>query len=59
MNEVELSVGLLLKRAAEKEMKFSHFVIKSDLYGDLEDESYMVQPQGFVKDPGLVCKLTV
>lgn len=48
----------MLKVAAEKKVKVSYFDIKTAfLYGELEEEIYMVQPQGFVDDPSLVYKL--
>ena len=51
------SIRLLLTIVASKRWEVHHMDVKSAfLHGDLEEEMYMKQPEGFIDDPSLVCR---
>ena len=44
--------------AASKRWELHHMDVKSSfLHGDLKEEIYMKQPEGYIEDSSLVCKL--
>ena len=52
------SIRLVLAIAASKRWEVHHMDVKSAfLHGDLEEAIYMKQPEGFIDDPSLVCRL--
>ena len=52
------SIRLVLAIAASRRWEVHHMDVKiSFLHGDLEEEIYMKQPEGFIDDPFLVCRL--
>ena len=52
------SIRLVLAIAAPKRWEIHHMDVKSVfLHGDLEEEIYMKQLEGFIDDPSLVCRL--
>ena len=52
------SIRLVLAIASSKKWEVHHMDVKSAfLHGDLEEEIYMRQPEGYTKDSPLVCKL--
>lgn len=52
------SLRLLFAKAASEKLDVLQLDIKTAfLYGDLEEETYMTQPEGFSQDGNLVCKL--
>ena len=52
------SIRLVLVIVASKRWEVHHMDVKSAfLYGDLEEEIYMRQPEGYIEDSSLVCKL--
>ena len=52
------SVRLALAIAASKKWEIHHMDVKcSFLNGDITEDIYMQQPQGFVTNPYFVCKL--
>ena len=52
------SIRLALAFAASKEWEVHHMDVKCDfLNGDLTEEIYMQQPQFFVSNPFLLCRL--
>ena len=55
------SIRILLALATEEDLEFKHFDVKTAfLYGDIREDIYMKQPQGFEDEtyPDYVCKLT-
>ena len=51
------SIRLVLAIVASKRWEVHHMDVKSAfLHGDLEEEIYMKQPEGFIDDPSLVCR---
>lgn len=51
-------IRLVLAIAATHHWEVHQMDVKSAfLHGDLQEEIYMEQPQGFVQDPSLVCRL--
>ena len=52
------SIKLVLVVAASKRWEVHHMDVKSAfLHGDLKEEIYMKQPEGYIEDPSLVFKL--
>ena len=52
------SIRLVLAVAASKRWEVHHMDVKSAfLHGDLKEEIYMKQPEGFIDDPSLFCRL--
>ena len=52
------SIRMVLAIVASKKWEVHHMDVKSAfLHGDLEEEIYMKQPEGFIDDPSLVCRL--
>ena len=52
------SISLVLAITASKHWEVHHIDVKSAfLHGDLNEEIYMKQPEGYTSDPSLVCKL--
>ena len=52
------SITLVLEVAASKRWEVHHMDVKSAfLHGDLKEDIYMKQPEGFIDDPSLVCIL--
>ena len=52
------SIRLVLAISASKHWEGHHMDVKSAfLNGDLHEEIYMKQPEGYISDPYLVCKL--
>ena len=52
------SIKLVLAIAASKRWEVHHMGVKSSfLHGDLEEDIYMKQHEGFIDDPSLVCRL--
>ena len=52
------SIRLVLAISASKHWEVHHMDVKSAfLHGDLHEEIYMKQPEGYITDPSLVCKL--
>ena len=52
------SIRLVFSIAASKQWEAHHMDVKSAfLHGDLEEEIYMKQPNGYIEDSSLVCKL--
>lgn len=52
------SIRFLFVLAARYKLRISQMdVVTAFLYGDLDEEIYMVQPEGFSGDPTLVCRL--
>ena len=52
------SIRLVLEISASKHWEVHHMDVKSSfLHGDLHEEIYMKQPEGYISDPSLVCKL--
>jgi endo-beta-N-acetylglucosaminidase D len=52
------TIRMLLSTAARKNLMLSQFDVKTAfLYGDLEDEIYMQQPEGFNDGSGRACRL--
>ena len=52
------SIKLVLVVAASKRWEVHHMDVKSAfLHGDLKEDIYMKQPEGYIEDPSLVCKL--
>ena len=49
------SIRMVLAVVASKRREVHHMDVKSSfLHGDLEEEIYMKQPEGFIDDPSLV-----
>ena len=54
MNSIRLAIAI----AASKQWEVHHMDVKcAFLNGDLTEEIYMQQPQGFATNPSLVCTL--
>ena len=52
------SIRILLSYAVNKGMNIQQFDIKiAFLYGNIDEEIYMKQPLGYIKEEGKVCKL--
>ena len=52
------SIRLVLAIATSKHWEVNHMDVKSDfIHGDLNEEIYMKQPEGYRLDPSLVCNL--
>jgi hypothetical protein len=52
------SIRLVLAIAASRHWEVHHMDVKSDfIHGDMKEEIYMEQPQGYVHDSSLVCRL--
>ena len=52
------SIRLALAIAASKQWEVHHMDVKcAFLNGDLTEEIYMQQPQGFATNPSLVCRI--
>ena len=52
------SIRLVLAISASKHWEVHHMDVKSAfLHGDLAEEVYMQQPEGYTSDPSLVCRL--
>ena len=52
------SIHLVLEISASKHQEVHHMDVKSAfLRGDLHKEIYMKQPEGYISNPSLVCKL--
>ena len=52
------SIRLDLAIAASKQWEVHHMYVKcAFLNGDLTEDIYMQQPEGFVSNPSLVCRL--
>ena len=52
------SIQMVLAIAASKRWEVHHMDVKSAFFhGDLEEEIYMKQPEGFIDDPSLLCRL--
>src|SRR5713226_9741930 len=52
------SICLVLAISASKHWEVHHMDVKSVfLHGDLHEEIYMKQPEGYITNPSLVCKL--
>ncbi|RWS01205.1 retrovirus-related pol polyprotein from transposon tnt 1-94-like protein, partial [Leptotrombidium deliense] len=52
------SIRVILALAASKDMEITHFDVKTAfLHGELKEELYMKQPEGFDDQSGRVCKL--
>ena len=52
------SIRMVLAIATSKKWEVHHMDVKSAfLYGDLEEEIYMRQPEGYIEDSSLVWKL--
>lgn len=52
------SIRLLLAYAAKEELKIAQFDVKTAfLYGKLDEEIFMEQPEGFIEEEGKVCRL--
>lgn len=52
------SIRMLLAIAAEEDLEMMHFDVKTAfLHGELLEEIYMMQPEGYEKEKGKVCKL--
>jgi len=52
------TVRILLSVAAVEDLDIMHFDVKTAfLHGQLEEDIFMQQPEGFVKGKGMVCKL--
>ena len=52
------SIRLVLVVASSKRWEVHHIDVKrAFLHGDLEEDIYMKQHEGFIDDPSLVCKL--
>ena len=52
------SIRLVLAIAASKQWEVHHMDVKCDfLNGDITEEIHMKQPEGFVSNPSLVCRL--
>ena len=52
------SIRLVLSIAASKQWEVHHMDVKSAfLHGDIKEEIYMQQLEGFITNPSLVCKL--
>lgn len=52
------SIRLILALAAENDLEMSHIDVKTAfLYGNIEEDIYMDEPQGFETNSGMVCKL--
>ena len=52
------SIRLVLAIVASKRWEVHHMDVKSAfLHGYLEEDIYMKQPEGFIDDPSLVCRL--
>ena len=52
------SIQLALATAASRRWEVHQMDVKNAfLHGDLSDEIYMEQPQGFIQDSSLVCRL--
>ena len=52
------SIRLVLAISASKHWEVHHVDVKSAfLHGDLHEEMYMKQPEGYITDPYFVCKL--
>ena len=52
------SIRLVLAIVSSKRWELHHIDVKSSLlHGDLEEEIYMKQLEGFIDDPSLVCIL--
>ena len=52
------SIRLALSIAASKQWEVHHMDVKcAFLNGDITEESYMQQPEGFFSNPYLVCRL--
>ena len=53
------TIRMMISVAVSEGLKLSHFDVKTAfLYGELEDEMYMHQPEGYDDGPGKECKLT-
>ena len=52
------SIRILLAIAARHRLQAHQMDVKTAfLYGDLNEEIYMDQPDGYIDDPALVCRL--
>ena len=52
------SIRLALAIVASRSWEVHQMDVKNAfLHGDLSDEIYMMQPQGFIQDSSLVCRL--
>ena len=52
------SIRLVLAITASNRWEVHHMDVKSVfLYGDLEEDIYMKQPEGFIEDPSIVYRL--
>ena len=52
------SIRLVLAISASKHWEVHHMDVKSAfIHGDLHEEIYMKQPEGYITDPSLVFKL--
>ena len=52
------SICLVLAISSSNHWKVHHMDVKSSfLHGDIHEEIYMKQPEGYISDPSLVCKL--
>jgi hypothetical protein len=51
------TIRTLLAVAASKGMKLKQFDVKTFLYGELEEEVYLEQQEGFDNGRGRVCRL--
>ena len=52
------SIRLVLAISASKHWEVHHMDVKSAfIHGDIHDEIYMKQHEGYISDPSLVCKL--
>lgn len=52
------SLRLVLSIVAQDDLEMKHFDVRTAfLYGSLNEEIYMQQPQGFIEDESKVCKL--
>ena len=52
------SIRLVLAISASKDWEVHHMDVKSAfLHGDIHEDIYMKNPEGYITDPYLVCKL--
>lgn len=52
------SIRILLAMAAREDLEIAQFDVKTAfLYGDLQEDIYLQQPEGYITEEGLVCKL--
>ena len=53
-----VSIRLVLEISASKHWKVHHMDVKSAfIHGYIHEEIYMKQPEGYISNPYLVCKL--